>query len=400
MSVNTMDFNQISTVLNDIHEQVTGQKQIAPTNTSEFVSVATTVLQNGYEPLLNAITQLVNKTIFSIRPYEAKFKGLQVDNQKFGSITRKLHIADKDFENDISFELVDGQSVDHYKVNKPDVLQTNFYGQNVFTKKITIFKDQLDSAFTGPEQLAEFMSMITQNASDMIEQAHENLARATVANFIGGKVAMADDGGIGDASGVVHLLTEYNALTGLNLTAQTVYQPANFKPFMQWVFSKLEDLSSRMTERTMLFQRNIVKNGQVKKIMHHTPRDRQKVLLYAPAKAQIEAQVLADTYHENYLKLADNEAVNFWQNFEDPLKISVTPVYPKADGTLETGKAAEVDKIFGLIYDDEAMGYTVVNTWSATTPLNVDGGYWNTAFHFTDRYWNDFLEKGVVLLLD
>lgn len=400
MAANDMEFVQISSILNSIHEQVTGQKQLAPTNTAEFVSVGSTVLRAGYDPVLNAISQIVQKTVFDNRGYSAKFKGLRVDEQKFGAITRKLHIADKDFENDVSFELVDGQSIDHYRISKPDVIQTNFVGQNVFSKRITIYKDQLDVAFTGPEQLASFMSMITQNAYDMIEQAHENIARATVANFIAGKVAMADDGGVGDASGVIHLLSEYNAITGLGLTKKTVYQPANFKPFMQWVFSRIENVSNMMTERSLLYQRNIVKDGQLKKIMHHSPRDRQKVMLYAPAKAQIEAQVLADTYHDNYLKLASNESVNYWQNIEDPLKISVTPTYLATDGSYTTGEATEVDDIFGLIYDDEAIGMTTVNVWSATTPLNIDGGYWNTAFHFCDRFINDFMEKGVVLLLD
>ena len=34
------------------------------------------------------------------------------------------------------------------------------------------------------------------------------------------------------------------------------------------------------------------------------------------------------------------------------------------------------------------------------TPYNAAGKYWNTFFHFTERYWNDFTENGIVLLLD
>lgn len=388
MSVNTMDFNQVSTVLNDIVEQATGQKSLAPTTPAEWVSVASKVTANGFDPVLNSITQVLGRTIFSMRPYTRRFAGLQVDEQIWGAITRKLVVADKPFEDDPRYELIDGQAIDHYVVNKPNVLQTNFYGANVFEKSITIFKDQLENAFKSPEEFGRFLSMLLSNVSDMVEKAHEELARACIANFIGGKVS-ADNG-------VIHLLTEYNTLTGLALDAQSVYQPANFKPFMQWVYSRIEDLSSRMTERSELYQINLTDYP----VMRHTPRADQRVYLYAPAKAQIDAMVLADTYHDNYLSLTDTEAVNFWQAIEDPAKISVAPTYLKPDGTLEEAENVVVDNIFGIIFDRDAMGYTVMSTWQGVTPLNVKGGYWNQYYHFTDRYWNDFTEKGIVLLLD
>lgn len=391
MAVNDLTFNQLSTVLNSIVKQATGQQTQQVTNTAEFVSVAQTALKTGYDPVLQAISQVLSRTIFSIRPYTRKFGGLMVSNQQFGNIVRKLNIADKDWENDSRFELTDGSGVDMYKVNKPAILQTNFYGANVFEKSLTIFKDQLDCAFSSPDEFGRFVSMTMTNASDMIEQAHENLARATLANFIGGKIS-------GDTASVIHLLTEYNTITGLGtpLTAETVYQPANFKPFMQWVYSRVASLSSLMTERTQKFHINVTG----KEISRHTPVNKQKVYLYAPARYQTETMVLADVYHDNFLRMADNETVNFWQSIDKPDEINVQPVYLQTDGTLKTGEALNKANIFGVMFDEEAAGYTVVNQWSAPTPFNVKGGYSNIFWHFTDRYWNDFTENGVVLLLD
>lgn len=389
MAVNDLTFNQLSTVLNSIVQQATGKQAQQVTNTAEFVSVAQTALKTGYDPVLQAISQVLSRTIFSIRPYTRKFGGLMVSNQQFGNIVRKLNIADKDWENDSRFELTDGSGVDMYKVNKPSILQTNFYGANVFEKSLTIFKDQLDCAFSSPDEFGRFVSMTMTNASDMIEQAHENLARATLANFIGGKIS-------GDAASVIHLLTEYKTITGLELTAETVYQPANFKPFMQWVYSRVASLSSLMTERTQKFHINVTG----KEISRHTPVNKQKVYLYAPARYQTETMVLADVYHDNFLRMADNETVNFWQSIDKPDEINVQPVYLQADGTLKTGEALNKANIFGVIFDEEAAGYTVVNQWSAPTPFNVKGGYSNIFWHFTDRYWNDFTENGIVLLLD
>lgn len=392
MAVNDLTFNQLSTVLNSIVQQATGKQAQQVTNTAEFVSVAQTALKTGYDPVLQAVSQVLSRTIFSIRPYTRKFGGLMVSNQQFGNIVRKLNIADKDWENDARFELTDGSGVDMYKVNKPTILQTNFYGANVFEKSLTIFKDQLDCAFSSPDEFGRFISMTMSNASDMIEQAHENLARATLANFIGGKIS-------GDTASVIHLLTEYNTITGLEtpLTDETVYQPANFKPFMQWVYSRVASLSSLMTERTQKFHINVTG----KEISRHTPVNRQKVYLYAPARYQTETMVLADVYHDNFLRMADNETVNFWQSIDKPDEINVQPVYLQTDGTLKTdGSPVNKKGIFGVMFDEEAAGYTVVNQWSAPTPFNVKGGYSNIFWHFTDRYWNDFTENGVVLLLD
>lgn len=388
MSVNAMTFEDASAILNNIRQQVTGEASLAPVNTAEFVSVGTTLLQSGYDPVLNAITQMVTKTIFSIRPYSRKFGGIKVDSEMWGSIVRKLAVADKPFEANAEFDLVDGQSIDHYKVNKPDVLELKFYGAEDFAKSYTIFKDQLNNAFTGVSEFSRFMAMVVQNVSDMIEQNFESIARMIIANYVGGKNVANN--------GVIHLLTEYNTETGSNLTATTVYAPANFGDFMKWVYARIATLTSLMTERSTEFQINVTG----KPITRHTPFEYQKVYLYAKLLNDMNARVLADTYHYDFIEYADVEAVNYWQSIESPMSIDVTPNYLDADGTIKTGAEQNITNLVGVIFDREALGYTVMNEWSATTPLNASGGYWNTFFHFLMKWWVDYSEKGIILLLD
>ena len=389
MSVNTMSFEDASAILNNIRKQVTGETNtIAPVTTADFVSVATTVLQAGYDPVLNVITQMVSRTIFSIRPYNRKFGGIKMDSEQWGAIVRKLSIADKDFDKDVRFELVDGQSEDMYVVNKPNLLQTNFYGQNVYEKNYTIFKDQLDNAFSGPAEFGRFMAMVVQNVSDMIEQAHESIARMTIGNFVGGKVAATNS--------VKHLLTEYASDTGVTLTAVTVYDPANFPDFCKWLFAKIATWTSLMTERSIEFQINVTG----KEINRHTPYDMQKVYIYAPIMNALKARVLADTFHPEFIDYSDIESVNFWQNIDDPMSLDVVPSYMDVDGTIVTAAEQNITNLVGVIFDRDALGFTTVNEWSATTPLNAKGGYWNTFHHFTERWYNDFTEKGIIMLLD
>ena len=394
MSVNNMTFEQAASILNAIHGQVTGEDSIAPVDTSEFISVASKTIAAGYDPVLQAITQMVTRTIFSIRPYERQFRGIMMDSQKWGAIVRKMAISDKDWEDSQEFALEEGQSIDMFKVNKPNVLQLNFYGAVVYQRHYTIFKDQLDSAFTGPDEFGRFMTMVTQNCMDIIEQTHENIARATIANFVLGKVAAA---GLDGSDGVVHLVTEYNAETGETLTSSTIYDPDNIGNFVKWVYARIADLTDLMRERSGKFQIQVEGN----ELNRHSPLDRQKVYLFSKFLEEINARVKADTYHDNFLELSDVEAVTFFQNINDRQKVSGKPTYLATDGTLTTpAENVVVDNLLGVIFDEEALGMTVVNQWSATTPLNAAGGYWNMFYHFTERYYNDFTEKGIVLMLD
>ena len=392
MAVNNLDFNQLSTVLNAITKEATGQAQISPTNTAEFVSVGTTALQCGYDKLATAISQVLQRTIFSIRPYMRRFRGLEADSRRWGAITRKLSIVDKDFEDATRFELQDGVAPPSmYTVHKPSVLQENFYGANIFDKAVTIYRDQLDQAFTGPDQFGEFLAMVMGNISDIREQTYETVSRATIANLIGGTIAL------GNNAQVVHLLTEYNTVTGLSLTAQTVYQPDNFAPFMKWVYARVAEISSRLTERSMIYHQNVTN----KVVQRHTPYNRQKVYLYAPTRYQMDARVIADTFHDTYLRFADTETVNFWQSIETADQIQVTPSYLAADGTIATAEEAlTVDNLFGVIFDEDAAGIQFFNEWAAPTPFDARNGFYNDWYHWTIRFWNSFTENCVVLQMD
>lgn len=389
---NTLTIDQASTVLNAIVAQATGNTAIATADTKDFVTVAQTGLLAGYDPLLGAISQVLSRTIFSVRPYTRKFKSLEADAITYGNHVRKINIADKVAQNDGRLPLTDGVAVDQQQVSKPTILQTNFYGAQTYERQYTIFKDQLDTAFTSPEEFARFISMVVQNVSDMIEQDHEQFARMTVANYIGGVLS-----GPNAANQVVHLLTEYNTATGLSLTATTVLQPANYPGFIKWAFARIAALSALLTERSEVFHTNVTG----KPIQRHTPESEQRIYLYAPSKFGIESRVLADTYHDNYLSMAKHEAVNFWQSIKTPDTINVKPTWMKSDGTLQSASNAVVQgSVFGVIFDREAMGYTTVNQWSSPAPFNAKGGYTNVFFHFTDRHWNDFTENGIVLLMD
>lgn len=407
-TVNDMMVKQAGVILSSLVQQATGQSVITPSTPGEFVSVATTALKTGADPILNALSQMWGRTIFSVRPYSAMFRGLEMSMERWGNATRKISIADKAVEDDARFTYPvgydadqtpatgDGKSVDMYALNKPDTLQTNFYGQSVYENSYTIFRDNLDTAFSDPAEFMRFVSMVGQNRADKLVQYRETISRGLLANYAGALLAE------GQTARVVHLLTEYNTLTGLALTAQSVYQPDNFAPFMRWVFSRVVVLSKMMRERSEMYQ-TVINN---KHVMRHTPADRLKVYMYTPAMEQMTAMVNSITYNDELTKYADFEPVNYWQSIETPDSISVDPVYTTPTGAIATktgssGSAGiEQAGIFGLLFDEDALGYAQVNAWNQLTPFNAKGGYWNDFDHVNFRTIQDMTEKGIILLLD
>jgi hypothetical protein len=384
------NFSSITT-LNEIINQATGNKNIGVINGS-FTSVATTALGINADALLNAMSQVISRTIFSIRPYNRKFAGLFVDNMKWGNHVRKINIGDKDWETNVSYDLVDGKSIDADIVSKPDILQTNFYGQCVYSKHYTIFRDQLNIALQNEAEFERFYTMLVQNTMDMIEQCHENTARATICNLIGGKVK-------GDTLNVIHLVTEYNDVTGLELNTDTVKKPENFVPFYKWAFSRIKTISGLMTERSLQYHINVTGHN----IMRHTPVQNQRLYLYTPEMNNVESSVFSSVFNEQYLKMMDYEGVNFWQSIKTPMGITVNSKYMSIDGSIKedsTEGGTATSNIFGVLMDEEAAGITTYGARTATTPYNARGEYTNVWFHFNDRYWNDFTENAVVFLLD
>ena len=394
MAVNTMTFNQLATVLTSIVGQATGKNNLTATDTSSFVSVGKLGLETGYDPLCSAISQVLSRTIFAIRPYSSQFRGLEMDNMKYGNHVRKISFGDTGLEEDDRIKLVDGQSIDQQVVKKPAPVQQNFYGENVYQKHITIFKDQMDVAFSGPDEFARFVSGVMQTVSDELEQAREDTARMTLTNLIGGHYQL-NASSITSGS-VVHLITEYNAWSGQSITAATVFDPAVFPGFAKWMYGRIATASRMLRERSNLFHLNLTGHD----VKRHTPVERQHLYMLAQNMDQVSSNVLSSVYNDEYLRMIPRNEVSFWQSIKSPASINITAGYEIANGTLTTASTSLSGIVFGVLMDEEAAGYTMVNQWSNPAPFNARGGYTNMYWHETQRYYNDFTENCVVFLLD
>lgn len=403
--MNNMDFSQASTLLNAIVSQATGETPLtAITTPQDLVSVAQTVLKTGYDTVFNAVSQVWSDTIFSGRPYKSPYNDMEITLSEYGNAIRKITpiaakmIDDMQFTWPVSYDafghsensLGNGESVDMYKINKQEVLQTNFYGTAVYEQDYTIFRNQLKQAFENYNEFTNFnMLNMLQRANDR-EVYKENIARCMQLNFI---ASIIDEN---KTERVVHLLTEYNALTGLTLTDENVYAPENFAPFIRWVYAKINTICGLMSSQSVYFQTLI--NG--KNTMHHSPRRYLRIAIISEVLNQIKSMVNPVNYNNSTFSIGNFTEISYWQSIEKPYDINITPVYTHTDGSVKTGDSVTNKKIIGIIHDKDALAYAEVDPWTARTPLNIKGGYWNESYHAKYKTIQDMTEKACVLLLD
>lgn len=409
MSVNQMKIEDVYAVLNSIHEQTALGQPVAGIDTSQFVSVANTMLQQNTDVVYNALMNTIAKTVFSTRPYSRQFGGMIVDNLKWGGIVRKIQFGDTDAVADKAFHnIVDGQSVDHYIVNKGDVLETRYYGSAVYQDVMTVFRDQLVNAFSGPEQLGSFVAAKANEVNNKWVQWTEDLARGLIINAIFAVNNQYDYG----RGNVLHLIRMYNDDTGSSITLDDVKAGAAAKPFWEYVRAKIRTIQRLFTNRNIAGVGAILSGHN---ILRHTPYEKQKVYLLAPYMDLMETSTLSEAFHNDMLKYADYEGVSYWQAFmdsgEDYLEFDTVAASKYVYLNPDNGQYADVTTgtdgypstyahVLGLIFDEDMMNINIKDTIVQNTPMNSRGLYFNTWLTAHAQYCQDFTEKCCILMLD
>lgn len=393
MSVNSMAFEQAAAILTSLAQQATGQAVQAVTDLSSYISVGQQTLRQGYDPLNIGISQMVARTLFAFRPYRGALSSLDRDGNEWGAIMRKVNAINQPVMNEGAYALTDGaHSPDMFNVRKPKLWQSNFYGYDVWSDCVSVTRQQLKNAVQNPGEMGRLMDLVLGTKANEMEMSRVAFRRATLANMIAAVYALAN------TAQIRHLLTEYNAATGLSLTATTVKQPANYGPFIRWAYAQIAKASDMLTEPTATYHLNPSAGA----ILRHTPKEYQRLYVYAGALRDIDGQVLATTFNDERVKLPEvTEEVNFFQSLDKPDEINIKPAYIDATGAVVANPTAQnVQHIFAVLCDRDAVGVNFYDQSVDVSPYEAAGKYYNYWYHDAHRYYNDVTENAVLFLMD
>lgn len=368
-----MTTTQIYALVNAVNAQAFGSTALAVVDTNSLVSLGTTVLTSSTntEAFLNTLAQRIGKTIIDFRRYRNRLAGMVLDDFEYGAILQKIKVQMPAAESDESYDLIDGNTVDHYKIAKPTVIQKLFVSRTPYQFRITIQREHLKEAFTGPEQMGGFISAIFGEVRNAIEIALENLGRACINNFIANTAGTARE---------IKLTTEYLNETGVTLTPLTALHD---DAFMNFAVARINETFDMMQSMTSLFN-----DGTVERF---TPLEdmRVKVLSKFNRRAQTVTQYAA--FHEQLVSVDhDFEIMPFWQSSQTPADIY-------AKNSTDTG--VNVENIIAIVHDRDALGIYKKMEEVATTPVNAAGLYYNQYWHEKQLWFNDLSENFVFFTL-
>ena len=369
-----MEELQIYNIVNDVTAQATGRADLKVTTEQSLISLGKTVLDsNTYaDDFLNTLVKRIGKTIISYRAYQNSFKSFMKTEMEWGAIVQKLKVVMPKAEEDESYNLTDGQSIDHYKIAKPQAKQKLFITDTPYQFHITIQRIHLEEAFTSANAMGSFLSAIYGEVQNAIEVALENLGRNCICNRIAETT--------GDR--VINLKTMYNTETGKTLA--TANDCLHDKDFLAFAIGRIKyyiDLFTAMN--------NTLNEEQFDR---HTPYVDQHLLLLSDFENRLETVVQYQAFKDEYVTLKNYEKVTFWQALKSPYNVKVA----KASDNVEV----TVENVVAVIGDRDGFGMYNNKQWTQTTPMNAAGGYYNTYWHEKQLWFNDLSEQFVVFTLN
>lgn len=405
----SLNYTQISAILNTMYEEYTGRKTGMNLSFGQMQNTFKMGFEREDDNLYQIIPTVLAKSIFSIRPYSRKLSGMVWDAQRYGNYIRKFTpiVNNSNIDNDewnIKAELDKPEEEQDWKAGtkpvKYDVLLTIASGGQTFARKYTIWKNQLNAAFDSEDGVASYFSMLMTEFSNIYEIDLENVARAQLANLA---IILADagsatptDGNLCKKNQVFHALTKYNAETGLAMTATTIMNPADFRPFMVWLSAEMKTLKENLAIRGTRFHGDFTN----KVVNRHTDARDLRFYLVSKFGNYFEANG-SEFFHPEKAELGDYEKVTFWTDPEKPMTITGSAEGVKADGKSKfTLTNKTVKNVLGIMMDIDTLGIVPVDQSSAMEPLNARYLFRNGWNHYTFKTPVDFTENAILILLD
>lgn len=384
---------QIYTIVNEVASQAMGSKAIAVVDNTGLVALGNTVLGSDATKnnFINALTDRIGRTIVSFRAYHSHFPDFERDSIEWGNILQKLKIAMPSAEKDDSYDLVDGTSVDQYKINKAKVNQLLFTTETPWQTHITVHLEQLEKAFIDSTAMGAFISGMFGEVQNRIELAMENLSIDCVNNYMA-EILVRKESRPGR---VVNLVTEYKDKTGVDHTT-TPINALDDEEFLKFVIRRINSLSSTFEYMSvnMYNDTGIYSSADSSgAYTRHTPKSEQKLMLFIDMVNALKTNINSKAFNMEQVAIdIPFKTVPFWQSMTSPSSIKINP-------SSKPTKPVDQSLVMGILYDREAMGTFKKKYNSITSPVNAAGQYYNVFYHMITMYYNDLTENAVVFLL-
>ena len=384
-----MTINQVSTILNSIQSQITGDAGVDALDLTGLISLGkTSIASDDYkDKWVGQLVDRIGKTVLRTLKVNVLYPELLRHEYEFGAMIQKIDIQPFDAVDNDEWKIgANNYTSDQFAVSKPNVSQKFFTDANTFKFKVTVPDTQLKTAFTSGESMAAFMTAIADTLEKSMIMAVNNMNRTAVNNFIAEKVHAAN--------GVVDLLNStaggYNAYLPSADRFSSYADAILDAGFQRFASLKIKSYIKYMAEPSTVFN---VGN----KVRTTTPDDAH-ILISTDFISAADVMLNSNVFHNELTKLTGFSEVKAWQGTSDTAH-ALPDVMANSTINVTTSSGASVDQtgVVGVIADKEAIFTGLFDRYMASDRNNADR-YTNVNSGCTGQWCNDMSENGVVFI--
>lgn len=376
-----MNVKQISTILQSITDEVIGDSVVVQEDLSNIVDVGRQLLVNtDVDNYVKALVDRIGRTEFVDRVLASTAPAITRDSWEYGSILQKVRCELPDTTANPTWQLVQGQSVDPFIYNPPEVTAKYFNSKTTFEIDISFTEIQVKESLKSAADLMRFIAMIENRIRTKLTLCRDNLIMRAIVNMIAEKIASNQS--------VINLLTEYNTAFGTSLTAAKAIKNPDF---LRFASATIKLYSDRLKTASVLYNND----GYVT----FTPKEYQHLVLLSEFATGLEVYLYSDTYHEELLKLGAFDTVAFWQGTGNSAAPNFTAASSikaiiASDGTT----TVDTSGVVGVLFDRDACAVCNDNP-RVTSIYNPRGEYSNYFYKEDCSYINDLAENVIVFVV-
>lgn len=298
--------SQISTLLNDVIEDLSGQNSsISTLDTSDLVSLGKAIANaNLTEGFFGSLVNRLAKTVYFIRVYDPETRrSILRDEHEFGAFVQKVYFTAPDVVDNPEYLIPDAVTGKYTQMSPYDVDATVavsakiFDEQGTFALEIVRPVDQIRSAFLSEQEMMRFIDGIYLAIENKLKMAEEGLVSSAVAT------AMAYDIENGMAR---NLLSEYNTKFTKTLTADECLADTDFLRY-----------AGMEIRRTIEFMESMSTQFNAGGYLTFTDRDNLVLECLGTYASANDLYLTADTFHDELTRLPNYERVARWQYMAD-----------------------------------------------------------------------------------
>lgn len=382
--------NQVAAVVNAAVAQATGS-ELQNLNLQNIIDTGNDPSIIGTkENFTKSLCNVIVKNWFTDTAYRSSYNDPWfVDAEEFGAIVQSISIeypqaqpshAWNDFETKIT-------KVGQYDVYIP-VVNSQLFGKSISWEiAITVTDEQWDTAFRNASELATFVSYIHMCVDNAIVMHLEELDFANRNNFMAEKIAYAN-AHVGEGIHVVNLVKLYHDEKDASITTKKAFMDS--EKCLRFAPTKINEISTYFTKPSEVFNTAARKDT-------FTPKDRQVLQVLTYFENQINSVAMANTFHEEFIKMPGYESVPYWQgsgknySFDDVSTIDIT--------IDSNGSAIKKSGIVAFLADKWAIMHTIKKRRTAAKVFEPEGltNYYN---QFRDQYMNNLKMNAVVFTVE